>query len=295
MLTLSGEICGEVRSIIKDNMKTQKNKRKKTAKDRILDILLILFIAIALGSGAYLGRYYYISHKTQKGVETLRDMVDDTAAEDEKVTVAVSPSDAGAAEHRSILKKYEKIYESNSEFMGWISIDGTVIDYPVMYTPDDPEKYLHLDFDGEWSLPGIPFIDSRCNPLDDRTDNMLIYGHNMQSGIMFHSLLEYENEEYYKEHRYIKFDTLYESSTYEIIGALRTQIYPEDDTEHLHYNDFIDASDKDEFDEYVDFVKQNTPYDTGVTAEYGDALITLSTCAYHVTQGRFIVVAKKIK
>ena len=111
---------------------------------------------------------------------------------------------------------------------------------------------------------------------------------------MFRELLQYDDESFYKKHKNIKFDTLYETGTYEVIGAFRSEIYSDDDTEHYHYYEFFNAADKAEFDEYIDFVKSNTSYDSGVTAEYGDELITLSTCASHTEDGRFVVVARRI-
>lgn len=270
------------------------SKRKKTKKDIILDILLAVFILIAIFSGAYLARYYYITKSTEKKVSNLRGMLEEDESDGGVETATVTVRTQDEVEEKTILKKFESLYESNNDLIGWITIDGTIIDYPVMYTPDDPQYYLHMDYEEAWSMPGLPFADARCSVTEDRSDNIIIYGHNMQSGIMFHTLLEYENEDYYKEHKYIKFDTLYETGTYEIIGAARTQIYPEDDTENFHYYDFIDAGSEKKFQEYIDYVKGNMSYDTGVTAEYGDELITLSTCAYHVKNGRFIVLAKKV-
>ena len=277
----------------KKNAGRSKQKKKGTAKDIVLDILLVFFLLIAVGSGAYLGRYYYIAKNAQNNFNDLKGMLDTDGDNTEKVTVEVSDKSKDKGE-KKILKKFDKLYEKNSDIAGWLTIDGTTIDYPVMYTPDDNDYYLHLDFDKNWSDPGTPFIDTNCRPFDDRTDNVLIYGHNMKSGIMFRELLQYEDESFYKEHKNIKFDTLYEIGTYEVIGAFRSEIYPDDDTEHYHYYEFFDAADKAEFDEYIDFVKSNTSYDSDVTAEYGDELITLSTCASHTEDGRFVVVARKI-
>lgn len=277
----------------KKNAGRSKQKKKRTAKDIVLDILLVVFLLIAVGSGAYLGRYYYITKNAQNNFNDLKGMLDTDGDDTEKVTVEVSDKSKDNGE-KKILKKFEKLYEKNSDIAGWLTIDGTTIDYPVMYTPDDNDYYLHLDFDKNWSDPGTPFIDTNCRPFDDRTDNVLIYGHNMKSGIMFRELLQYEDESFYKKHKNIKFDTLYEIGTYEVIGAFRSEIYPDDDTEHYHYYEFFNAADKAEFDKYIDFVKSNTSYDSGVTAEYGDELITLSTCASHTEDGRFVVVAKKV-
>ena len=214
---------------------------------------------------------------------------DDDIGDKDKASVTAVPSD------KKMLKKFQKLYAKNNDIAGWLTIEDTTIDYPVMYTPGENEYYLHLDFDKNWSDPGTPFIDENCRPFDDRTTNLLIYGHNMRSGIMFRELLQYENEDFGKSHNIIRFDTLYETGRYEVVGAFRSQIYPENDTEHYHYYEFFDAQDKEEFDEFIDFVKENSSYDTGITPEYGDELITLSTCASHVEDGRFAVVARKIK
>lgn len=275
----------------------KKAKKKKTAKDRILDILLVFFILVALGSGSYLAVYFYQAKTAQDSFDKLKTMIEeddsDNSSEESTETVVVKDEEN---KEKTILKKYQAIYDSNKDFVGWVSIDGTNIDYPVMYTPDDPQLYLHTDFEGNWSSPGIPFVDSRCDIFEDRSENIIIYGHNMKSGTMFHSLPDYDDEEFYKEHKFVKFDTLYETGTYEVIGAVRTQIYPEDDTENFHYYDYIDADSKAEFDEFMDFLKENTPYKVDAEAEYGDELLTLSTCAYHVGggKGRFILVAKRI-
>lgn len=276
----------------------RKHKKKKTLKDRILDLILVLLLLVALGSGGYLARYYYMARTAQNNFDDLKSLM---GADDTDSDVSALGSDVGGSPTKDnngsgeILKKYKKLYDKNSDIAGWLTIDDTTIDYPVMYTPGDNEYYLHLDFDKNWSDPGTPFIDENCRPFDDRTTNVLIYGHNMKSGIMFRELLQYEDEDFCKSHNIIKFDTIYETGRYEVVGAFRAEIYPSDDTEHYHYYEFFDAADKEEFDEYIDFVKQNTTYDTGITPEYGDELITLSTCASHVEDGRFVVVARKIK
>ena len=171
------------------NADRSKQKKKRTAKDIVLDILLVVFLLIAVGSGAYLGRYYYIAKNAQNNFNDLKGMLDTDGDDTEKVTVEVSDKSKDNGE-KKILKKFEKLYEKNSDIAGWLTIDGTTIDYPVMYTPDDNDYYLHLDFDKNWSDPGTPFIDTNCRPFDDRTDNVLIYGHNMKSGIMFRELLQ---------------------------------------------------------------------------------------------------------
>lgn len=178
----------------------------------------------------------------------------------------------------------------NPDMVGWISIAGTKIDYPIMHTPDDPEKYLHKDFQGNFSVGGLPFLDAACT-LD--SDNLLIYGHNMHNGTMFRDLLSYDQKNFWQEHPVISVSTLYEEKTYEILAALYDRVYLKSDTCFKFYQ-FIDAADQDSFDNAVSYFKEHALYDTGVTAHYGDRLVTLVTCAYHVDNGRFLVVAREI-
>ena len=185
----------------------------------------------------------------------------------------------------------ENLFEKNSDMICWLDIEGTEISYPVMYTPDDPEYYLHRDFDGEYSYSGMPFLDSRCDI--DKSSNLIIYGHNMKTGKMFHDLLKYENESFYKNHKYIQFDTIYGNGTYEVIAAFRTHILTEKE-DGFRYYQFFNAEDKSAFNQYVSGCKALTGYTIDTDASYGDSLLTLSTCAYHTDNGRFVVVAKKL-
>lgn len=268
-------------------------KKDSKAKRIIMDILLVFFLLVAAGSAAYIGIYYYNSSKSEKQFDDLKEeFVEDY--EDEQGNEAYVDIQVGD-ENYKIFKKYSRLYEQNQDFIGWLTIDGTGIDYPVMYTPEDEEYYLHKSFEKEYSASGTLFIDTSSVPTGNVTDNILIYGHNMKSGTMFHGLLDYQTEEFYQNHQYIKFDTLEGEGTYKVIAAFYTQVYSDDDTAHYHYYDFFDAGNEEDFDEYVQFVKSNTAYTIPETAEYGDQLITLSTCAYHVKNGRFVVVAKKIE
>ena len=168
-----------------------------------------------------------------------------------------------------------------------------MIDYPVMQSMYDEEYYLRRDFDKEYSYAGTLFIDTSCN-VEKPSDNIIIYGHHMNTGKMFHELEEYDEEDYYEKHKFITFDTIYGSGTYEVIAAYRTKIYDEDYTGFKYY-EFFDARDSVEFENYVSNSKSLTPYNIEASAKYGDSLITLSTCAYHTENGRFVVVARKME
>ena len=142
----------------------------------------------------------------------------------------------------------------------------------------------------ESSTAGTPFMDAKCE-ID--SDNYIIYGHNMKNGTMFREILQYANKSYWQEHPMIRFDTLYEQGEYEVLAAFYDRVYYADENCFKFYR-FIKAADKADYDNAIQNYKEKSLYDTGVTAEYGDKLITLVTCSYHEEHGRFVVVARQM-
>jgi len=202
------------------------------------------------------------------------------------------------------------LYARNSDLIGWIRIDGTKIDYPVMQTPGDPEYYLHRDFNKEYSDSGTPFMDTGSVALPrpaadgaatlDVTWNWLIYGHNMKFGTMFHDLLKYESQEFREKHQTFTFDVFHpetdvtDSGEYEIFAVCRTKIHAEESNAFSYYR-YAGCTDEETFHEYAAGVKSESIYDTGIMPHFGDQLVTLSTCAYHVNEGRFYIVGRRIQ
>jgi sortase, srtB family len=182
---------------------------------------------------------------------------------------------------------YEELPEQNPDFVGWIKIDGTRIDYPVMQSEDDPNYYLHHSFEKEYSRFGVPYVDANC--VLGESNNLIIYGHHMNDGSMFASLLKYEDAEFRLEHQAIEFDTVSERGKYIVLAAFDYDTNNEE-FNYTHYSNMNEA----EFEEYMREVKNRSIYDTSVTAEYGDELLTLSTCEYSHKNGRFVLVAKKV-
>lgn len=185
--------------------------------------------------------------------------------------------------------KYAELYAQNSDFIGWIRIDGTGIDYPVVQSKDDPDFYLKHNFSKEYSRFGIPYMQENCGLS---SDNIIIYGHNIKSKSMFNELTEYKDKDFYSAHKYITFDTLNEQRTYEVVAAFKTVAYSDSG---FQYYAFVNANTEEDFNAYIAKCKALSFYDTGVTAEYGDKLLTLSTCEYSQENGRFVVVAKLIE
>lgn len=205
----------------------------------------------------------------------------------------VIPDGEGTAEEQepqiSAYEKYSAVQEQNSDFVGWISIAGTNINYPVMQTIDAPNYYLKRGFDKSYSDYGVPYMQENC--VIGISDNLVIYGHHMNDGSMFADLCRYEDEDFYREHPTIQFDTLSGYGEYEIVAVFKTVAYSQEGFKYYH---FVDAEDEAAFDEYIAKCKELALYDTGVDAVYGDRLITLSTCEYSRTNGRMVVVAKLV-
>lgn len=181
------------------------------------------------------------------------------------------------------------LHEENPDCIGWLTIEGTVIDYPVMYHPQEKNYYLKRDFYGDYSANGCLFIAEDCNP--ETCDNLIIYGHHMNSGKMFAVLDNYKSEDFYKEHPRILYSTLHGDETYQVIAAFATPVYTGKD---FAYYGFIKAENEAAYDSFIMDCKERSFYDTGNTADYGEKLLTLSTCEYSQKNGRMVVLAKKL-
>ena len=218
----------------------------------------------------------------------------DTSTTDTETSVSDDmSSDADMDETTAITNPYAESFLANEDMAGWLVIPDTTIDYPIMWTPGDESYYLYRDFNKEDNDNGSLILDTdSC--LDPLTTNLIIHGHNMKSGAMFGNLTDYEDEEYYKEHNQIILYTKECQRNYEIIAVFRSQVYKKTDDVFKFYK-FFDATTEEEFNDFYNNIKELSLYDTGVTAEFGDNFITLSTCVYHVTNGRFVVVAKEVE
>lgn len=273
-------------------------------------VLILAGMAVCL---IPIGQAYYQSVQHREQQEDLREIVTEAAvqypvqtnsAPQETVVsvlsgqAAVDKESGQTADKESgqtgnnpvMLAGYVGLYEENKDLAGWLFIEGMKIDYPVMQRDDD-EYYLHHDFYGEDSKYGCLYVKEQAD-LDAGT-NFIIYGHNMKDGSMFGDLDLYLEESFYKEHPVISFDTLYEERAYDIIAVFRSQVYHADDDVFKYYQ-FYEAETLEEFDDFYNSIKELSLYDTGIEAQFGDTFLTLSTCAYHVKDGRLVVVAKRV-
>jgi len=186
------------------------------------------------------------------------------------------------------LSQYRKLAELNEDVIGWIKIDGTVIDYPVMQTPDNPDFYLKHGFDKQHSTYGMIYMDEDCS-LEGECRNFLLYGHHMKNGSMFASLEKYTDKAFYEEHPIINFDTLDDLGQYEVVAAFKmpaSQITDE-------FAASLSASTEDDYKSLIQYAKKHGFYDTGLTPQWPEQLLTLATCEYTEGDGRFFVLARK--
>lgn len=233
-----------------------------------------------------LGYSFLELSKSQAAFEALADAVEEERTHSEPVNEVKTTAESVAPS----LSPYTALKEGNADLFGWIKIEGTKLDYPVMYTPEEPEYYLRRAFDKSNSVSGVPFLDGN---FIEGGNHYLIYGHNMKNGTMFHALLDYAEPEFWNEHPSITFDTLQKNGSYTVIGAFYSRVYYQDETDVFRFYAYSDLSDPEVFLEYVNNVAAASLYDTGESAAYGDTLLTLVTCSYHTKNGRFVVVARK--
>ena len=180
------------------------------------------------------------------------------------------------------------LHEENPDCIGWLTIDGTQIDYPVMYRPEDKNYYLHRDFNGEYSANGCLFLAEECVPGD--SDNLIIYGHHMNSGKMFADLEKYKDEGFYEEHPTILFRTIWGNEQYQIFAAFTTPVYTGND---FDYYSFIKAGTVADYKKILLLPLRKNHFIKQEQHKYTDKLLTLSTCEYSQKNGRMVLVAKK--
>lgn len=186
-------------------------------------------------------------------------------------------------------KNYQALYDMNPDFIGWLKIDGTKVDYPVMYTPDDPQYYIYRDFQGRKTSSGTPFMDGNAT-LD--SDSIILYGHNMKNDTMFGTLDRYQKKEYWEAHPVITFDTLEENREYEIFAVFTIRLFRQEEDGFRYYGYVGDLTEA-QFNEFVSQSCMASHYDTGIIPEYGDQILMLSTCSYHTENGRLVVAARR--
>lgn len=266
-------------------------ERELERQERVRKWLTALCVIAACGCIGYFSIYVYMNRRTQgKSADWARVKEESGKAPQSNEKKFVIHRTA-KTETPDILPEYEALYQRNQKLIGWIKIDDTNIDYPVMQTVDN-EYYLNHGFAQNTDKNGCIFLDKDCNVID-RSTNLILYGHHMTSGAMFGQLDKYADETFWRKHPTFQFDTIYEKGTYQVAYVFKAQVLAEDQVAFKYYQ-FINANSKDEFESNMAAMAAMSLYDTGVTPAYGDALVTLSTCDRTQSgEGRFVVVGMR--
>ena len=271
---------------------------------KTLSILIVIALVAVFAVSAFMvGKYFVNSKQSSNKYDELAQMVEkpqtkpaETEAEQEPAAV---PEETEAQQtqdpkprpqHHEVLPEYRDVYIRNGDMVGWIKIDGTKVNYPVMQTKERPNYYLKRDFDGNSSDWGSIYVREECD-VNKPSDNVTIYGHNMVDCSMFGDLKNYGTKAFWEAHKEIYFDTLSEYHVYEIFSVFKTTA---NEGEGFTYHQMEDAANEQEFNEFIAQCKKLSFYDTGITPVYGDKLICLSTCEYTLDNGRLVVAARRI-
>ena len=294
----------------------KKKNRKRARKYRLAGVICVLAAAGCFGYFAYTD---YLEDQTALEMKRLQDMQNMTGHYiEEEAFSELQDGDADASQAvkadetnseqpgkeepdqpkklPDILPEYQEIYAENQDLVGWLQIDDTIINYPVLQSDseEDSQFYLTHSFAKKKDKNGSLFMDYR-NDFVDRDTNLIIYGHNMKSGAMFGSLKKYLEKGYLEKHPKIRFDTIYERGTYEVIGAFLSEVSYQDEYTFRYYN-FLNANNESEFEAFCVNVMQLDALKKGtLDAKYGDQLLTLSTCSSYTDEGRMFIIAKRIE
>lgn len=268
----------------------------------LLPSIMLIFSAIFLVSAGVLVKRALEDRQQAKQNEYLAGLVQQEQAQvqrppipsgdsyEEPLSAFVEITDPVTGQPVQVLREYAAVYQLNPDMAGWLNIPDTTLNYPVVQTPEEADYYLHRDFYDNNSRHGTVYAHAQAD-LQTPSDIVTLYGHNMNDGSMFASLHKYANKEYYDKNPYIYFDTIYAHRTYQIMSVSEIDI----EEENFDYHNYVDTN-AFSFQNFVNNAKELSLYDTGVSAKYGDKLLTLSTCDndYASDNIRFVIVARLV-
>lgn len=262
---------------------------RKKLETALLFIFLLVFIILSI----ILFKWYYEGIKNRTMINEIKNTtyqitdheVETFCRDDDLISFSTLQKDQ---ERIRLFLASQPLKEQNSDYVGWIHIPGTNIDYPVLQNVEEPEFYLKRDFNKNKNSHGSIYLDSAC--ILGYSKNDVIYGHHMKDGSMFADLDKYKTIEYYLSHSLIRFDTLYSMNDYQIVAVLKV---PEKELEKTA--SFLLLETEDKFNLFQEFISSYQLYDTGITFTCDDSFLTLITCEYTYKNGRILVIAKRIQ
>ena len=255
---------------------TTKPRRRCCVVKKILYVFCImLLISSMLISSYFIYKELKQNKEQENNFEELIEIVEQTNPKEK--------------EQEETVINIDNLYAINSDIVGWLRINDTTINYPIMQTKNNPNYYLHRDFYKKYSSYGTPYMSEECSI--NTSDNLVIYGHHMNHKKVFGALEDYKSKEFYENHKVIEFTTLEEKQKYEIFAVFKTVVYSKNT---FKYYNFVNFSSEDEFNIFINKCKELSFYETNIKPKYEDKFIILSTCEYSNKNGRLVVIARKI-
>ena len=270
--------------------------------------IILILASVFLFCGVFLGKYYSKAQDTTNDYDQLASIYNQ-ATEDvtDPTRPSFDPTDPVETQPPEMLPNMKEVYALNNDLVGWISLPRLNIDYPVMQTPHSRDYYLYRDFFKNDNNTGCLYVRENCDVFKP-SDNVVIYGHAMKTGDMFGRLFNFRNYSFWEKNQYFTFDTLYERHTYQIFSVFITSGTQYDNSgNHVGYpyhrlNDFPSAA---AFDQFIADIKGaaftgTDPYvgrclfETGITPQFGDKLVCLSTCEYTLNDGRLVIMGVQV-
>ncbi len=248
----------------------ERNNKEKNNKRKIL--FLIIFI-IALLCLAF---YFYNKFKDKSTINEIQE--------------SMATQEEGQRDNK--IAKIKELQILNADIKGWITINNTIINYPILQTGNN-DFYLTHDYKKEENKYGSIYLKNSCN-LNDNNSNLILYGHNMMDEEMFNNLLKYQDKAFYDEHKIVNITTENEERQYEIVTAFKSRVFYKNEKNVFRYYNCLNFKDENEYNNYINNAKKIQLYDTGVTANFGEQLLTMITCEYSQENGRMVVIAKRV-
>lgn len=255
----------------------------------IISLLLLVMISLSVN----ICRSLWMVHKEQQLFIALKVQVEEAKKEIEITDNSnmVNGTKIGSEAEQDVLPEYEGLFRENADFVGWIFIEDTKIDYPVVQSLEEPEYYLHRNFNRENSYSGTPFVGS--GSLEEKAAAVFVYGHHMRNGTMFADLMKYQEKKFWEGHPVIFLDTRYEHRQYQIFSAFYAN-----EEEWIRDGEILSVAAgarRSLKTEEMELLVEKGLYDTGIVLEAGDSLLFLVTCSYQEAGGRFVVVGRQIR
>lgn len=272
----------DVYEMIKPDKEIRKGKIKRISKKVfVTGFIIFSMVVLAVIYWFFFIKPSILNARESKAISNIINEVDISEVPEEQTV--------GKSERQIKVSELKGQY---SNLVGWIKIEGTNIDYPVMQWTDN-EHYLKYSYDGSQSKLGSIYMHKDVD-VNKPSANFIIYGHNITTGVMFNELLNYKKQAFYNDHKIIEFTTENKDAKYEIVSVFISKVYNQNENVFKYYS-FIDTNKESEYNDYIANVKRLSLYNTGVDAKFGDQLITLTTCEYSQKNGRIVIVAREMK